>query len=289
MGMRKYLKWILWIGIITTVVIPFSLVLIGRSILHNSDIPQKEFLLKSNEKQTILAFFPHPDDEVTVAGTLMKIVDQGHSVILVCLTRGEAADTGGKISREKLAEIRTLEMEHASKIIGASHLELLNYPDGGLLKIGIDSLKKIASEIIDEYKPEVLISYDSKVGLYGHPDHRLTGFVLEELFLERVGEPSFSPKRLFQVTLSPKQINLALKISKGFQENYPNDLSKGLPKPDFSISTQSYFEKVLEVIEGHESQSKTLKDLLPYHDKIPPLIYSRIFDREYFHEVKAKK
>ena len=96
MGMRKYLKWILGIGIITTVVIPFSLVLIGRSILHNSDIPQKEFLLKSNEKQTILAFFPHPDDEVTVAGTLMKMVDQGHSLILVCLTRGEAADTGGK-------------------------------------------------------------------------------------------------------------------------------------------------------------------------------------------------
>ncbi|MBN3582085.1 PIG-L family deacetylase [Algoriphagus aestuarii] len=284
--MTKKLKLVLWIGIITSVVIPFSLVLIGRSVLHNSDIPQHKLLFESAEPKTILAFFPHPDDEVTVAGTLMKMVDQGHDVILLCLTRGEAADTGGEISSERLAEIRSLEMQHSAKTIGASHLELLNNPDSGLEKLGVDSLKKLASGIIDQFKPDVLVSYDSKVGLYGHPDHQLTGLILENLFLERVGESSFSPKKLFQITLSPKQINLALKISKGFQENYPKDQSKGLPKPDFSISTQPYFKRILQVIKGHESQAKTLKDLLPYHDKIPPFIYSRIFDREYFHEVK---
>jgi hypothetical protein len=29
-----------------------------------------------------------------------------------------------------------------------------------------------------------------------------------------------------------------------------------------------------------------LKDLMPFHDRVPIWIYSRVFDREYFREVK---
>ena len=286
MGIRKVVISLFILGIIVFAVIPLVLILVGRSQLHDKDIPQKEFLIESGDSKKILAFFPHPDDEVTVSGTLMKMIDAGHEVVLVCLTKGEAADTKRKYKREELAEIRTKEMRNAASMIGASHLELMNYPDGGMEALGIDSIKKIASKAIAEFEPNVLISYDSKVGLYGHPDHLLSGLALEELFLEKKSSPGFSPTQLFQVTLSPKQIQLALKLSSGFQKNYPKDLDKGLPRPDFSIETQPYFDRVLKVIYGHASQAETLKDLLPYHTKIPSLIYSRIFDREYFHEVK---
>lgn len=274
------------IGIITFVVIPLILIEVGKSQLHDSDIPQPELLFQSEGAKTILAFFPHPDDEVTVSGTLMKMKDAGHRVILVCLTKGEAAETGGKYTREQLAKIRTAEMEHAAETIGADQLELLDYSDSGMEKLGLDSIKSIASKMISQFEPDVLVSYDSRVGLYGHPDHRLTGLAMEEVFLEHVKNPEFTPLRLFQVTLSPKQIRLALKLSEGFQKNYPKDLSQGLPKPDFSINTTAYFDRVMQVIYGHESQTKTLKDLMPYHDRVPAIIYSRIFDREYFHEVK---
>lgn len=287
--MRKLIISIISIGIITLVVIPLILIEVGKSKLHDSDIPQHELLFESEEPKTILAFFPHPDDEVTVSGTLMKMKNSGHRIVLVCLTKGEAAETGGKYSRDELAKIRAVEMRHAADVIGADHLELLEYSDSGMEQLGIEKIKSIAGEMIYKFQPDVLLSYDSKVGLYGHPDHRLTGLAMEELFLEKVGQSNFSAEKLFQVTLSPKQIQLALKLSEGFQKHYPKDLTKGLPKPDFSINTTHYFSRVLEVIYGHESQTETLKDLLPYHDKVPAFIYSRIFDREYFHEVKPKK
>ncbi|MDF2157999.1 PIG-L family deacetylase [Algoriphagus sp. CAU 1675] len=264
----------------------YLLILVGRNQLHDSEIETREHLISRENKKRILAFFPHPDDEVTVSGTLMKLVDEGHEVHLLCLTKGEAGNSGEGYSKEELAKIRAEEMKQAAGIIRVEQLHLLDYPDSGLAEIGLDSIKRIAFSQIHQIQPDVLISYDSKVGLYGHPDHRLSGLALEEVFMENKGKAGFSPQSLFQVTLSPKQIQVALKLSSGFQRNYPKEAEKGLPKPDFSIITQPYFNRVLQVMKAHESQQKVLQDLMPYHDRIPSVIYSRIFDREYFHEVK---
>lgn len=284
--MRKLL--IVSLGIIGFILLlsPWFLILFGRNQLHDHDIPKQEQLVENDQKQLILVIFPHPDDEVTVAGTLMKLKDEGHEIQMVCLTRGEKGKSSGIEDEIQLANLRSEEMKKAAKLIGADELHLKNYPDSGLEKIGLDSLKVIVSKLIDEIGPDVLISYDSKVGLYGHPDHRLTGLAVEEVFLEKKGQPEFAPVEMYQVTLCKKQIKLALKLSSGFQRNYPEDPALGLPKPDFSIETQAYFPRTLEVMQAHQTQQAVLKDLMPFHDKVPVWIYSRVFDREYFREVK---
>lgn len=264
----------------------FLLVWVVKNQLHDADIKQQTNLIDTKFKLKILAFFPHPDDEVTVAGTLMKLIAQGHEVHLVCMTRGEAGNSGERYTREELATLRTEEMKRAASIIGVRELHLLTYPDGGLDEMGLDSIKGIVLDWVEELKPEILISYDSKVGLYGHSDHRLSGLAVEQVYVENKGRGDFTPSQLFQVTLSPKQIQVALKLSSGFQRNYPKDMEKGLPRPDFSVSTQPYFDRVLQVMQAHETQQAVLKDLMPYHDRVPIWIYSRIFDREYFHQVR---
>lgn len=284
--MKKLL--IVSLGIIGFILLlsPWFLILFGRNQLHDYDVPKQEQLVENEQKQRVLAIFPHPDDEVTVAGTLMKLKDEGHEIQMVCLTRGEKGKSSGIEDEVELANLRTEEMQEAADLIGADQLHLKNYPDSGLEKIGLDSLKDIVGRLIDEIKPDVLISYDSKVGLYGHPDHRLTGLAVEEVFLERRGLSGFVPKEMYQVTLCRKQVKLALKLSSSFQKNYPEDPSMGLPKPDFSIETQDYFSRTLEVMKAHQTQQAVLKDLMPFHDKVPVWIYSRVFDREYFREVK---
>lgn len=259
---------------------------IGRNSLHPSEIPIQKELINSKLSKTILAFFPHPDDEVTVAGTLMKLKDQGHSVFIVMLTKGEAGNSGQAYTKGELAEIREKEIRRSAAILGVDSLYLLDYPDSGLEKIGLDSIQEIAEYWINKIQPEILVSYDSKVGLYGHSDHRLSGLAIENIFIKNQSKKNFSPKKLFQVTLSSKQINIALKLSEGFKNNYPKTVEEGLPQPDFSVNTQPYFRRTLKVMEAHYSQRKVLKDLMPFHDKVPAWIYSRIFDREYFHEVK---
>jgi N-acetylglucosamine malate deacetylase 2 len=284
--MKKLL--IVSLGIIGFILIlsPWILILFGRNQLHDHDIPQQEQLVDGPEIHRVLAIFPHPDDEVTVAGTLIKLKDAGMEIHLVCLTRGEKGKSSGIEDEVELAKLRSVEMQKAADLIGANQLHLLEYPDSGLEEIGLDSLKGIVSKLVESVGPDVLISYDSKVGLYGHPDHRLTGLAVEEVFLENKGKQGFSPQKMFQVTLCPKQIRVALKLSAGFQKNYPEEPELGLPIPDFSIKTQPYFSQTLQVMKAHETQQAVLKDLMPFHDRVPAWIYSRVFDREYFREVK---
>ena len=265
---------------------PFLLIYWGRGMLHDADVPQREELISSEAKQKVLAIFPHPDDEVTVAGTVMGLKAAGHEVILVCLTRGEKGNAAQIPSEEELARLRTAEMQRSAQTLGVDELIQLDYADGGIDDLGMDSLKSLVHALIQAQKPDVLLSYDSKVGLYGHSDHMLTGKAVEEVFLGFRGTTDFAPKQLFQVTLSKKQIEVALKLSAGFQKNYPKEPGKGLPAPDFSIGTQPYFSRTLQVMQAHQTQKKVLQDLMPYHDKVPQWIYSRIFDREYFREVR---
>ena len=278
-----YLALFLGLLIVTS---PFLLIYWGRGMLHDADVPQREELISSAAKQKVLAIFPHPDDEVTVAGTVMGLKAAGHEVILVCLTRGEKGNAAQIPSEEELARLRTAEMQRSAQLLGVNQLIQLDYADGGIDDLGMDSLKSLVHALIQAQKPDVLLSYDSKVGLYGHSDHMLTGKAVEEVFLGFRGTTDFAPKQLFQVTLSKKQIEVALKLSAGFQKNYPKDPEKGLPAPDFSIGTQPYFSRTLQVMQAHQTQKKVLQDLMPYHDQVPEWIYSRIFDREYFREVR---
>jgi N-acetylglucosamine malate deacetylase 2 len=265
---------------------PFLLIYWGRGMLHDADVPQREELIPSAAKQKVLAIFPHPDDEVTVAGTVMALKAAGHEVILVCLTRGEKGNAAQIPSEEELARLRTAEMQRSAQLLGVNQLIQLDYADGGIDDLGMDSLKSLVYALIQAQNPDILLSYDSKVGLYGHSDHMLTGKAVEEVFLGFRGTTDSAPKQLFQVTLSKKQIEVALKLSAGFQKNYPKEPGKGLPAPDFSIGTQAYFSRTLQVMQAHQTQKKVLQDLMPYHDQVPEWVYSRIFDREYFREVR---
>lgn len=265
---------------------PFVLIYWGRVSLHDSGIPQQERLIPATPRQKVLALFPHPDDEVTVAGTLMGLKAAGHEVILVCLTRGEKGNAANIPTEAALASLRTTEMTQSAHLLGVDSLILLDYADGGLVDLGRDSLEAIVYRLLATQNPDLLLSYDAKVGLYGHSDHLLTGKAMESVFLRHRGEAGFAPKRLFQVTLSKKQVAVALKLSAGFKKNYPKDPALGLPSPDFSVETQAYFSRTLQVMQAHQTQKKVLQDLMPYHDKVPQWIYSRVFDREYFREVR---
>ena len=185
---------------------PFLLIYWGRGMLHDADVHQREELIPSAAKQKVLAIFPHPDDEVTVAGTVMGLKAAGHEVILVCLTRGEKGNAAQIPSEEELAHLRTAEMQRSAEILGVDQLIQLDYADGGINALGMDSLKSVVYALLQKNKPDVLLSYDSKVGLYGHSDHMLTGKAVEEVFLGFRGTTDFAPKQLFQVTLSKKQI-----------------------------------------------------------------------------------
>ena len=99
-----------------------------------------------SDKLDFLAFGAHPDDvELGCGATIAKLVSQGKKVGIVDLTRGELGTRGS-------AEIRTKETNEASKILGITIRENMDFKDGFFRNDQEHQLKII--QVIRKYQPD---------------------------------------------------------------------------------------------------------------------------------------
>lgn len=247
-----------------------------RGQLNDSSVPKARSLLFPGAPKTVMAIWAHPDDEITSAGTLAAMAGEGAQVVLIYLTRGEAArDTG--YSREALAQVRRLEAQAAGTALGAHAVEVFEWPDGGLATADGEAVKAVLRERIARWSPSVLISFDERIGYYGHPDHVAAGRWARELAQEQN-----SVQRLYQATLPKALIKLALKLVAAFRNNYPTDPASGLPAPTVAVPIGRFATTKRRLLDTHASQVKVIADVQPGYDKLPAWLYYRLFDREYF-------
>lgn len=131
---------------------------------------------------TLVSFHAHPDDEALLtAGTLARVVAEGHRVVLVVATAGEAGLAASDV-RAGLGERRTAELAVSARALGVARVEWLGYGDSGLdgdgvrataqpfARADVDEAARRLAEILRQERADVLTSYDSTGG-YGHPDH----------------------------------------------------------------------------------------------------------------------
>lgn len=143
----------------------------------------------------ILAFFAHPDDELSVGGTLARYAAQGVGITLVCATRGEAATIYSPpeygATRENLAQVRTAELECCCRHLGISDLRWLDWPDGCVQELDRDQAVAQVVAIIRDVRPQVMITHPSHGG-YPHPDH----IAIHQIGLtawETAADPNYRP------------------------------------------------------------------------------------------------
>lgn len=111
-------------------------------------------------KLDILAIAAHPDDvELSIAGTLIRSINQGKSVGILDLTRGEMGTRG---TPEKRAE----EARKASALMGVEIRENALLPDGFLANRKEQQMEIIP--FIRKYRPKVVIANAEHDR---HPDH----------------------------------------------------------------------------------------------------------------------
>lgn len=119
----------------------------------------------------VLAFFPHPDDETGfAAGFLQKCVEEGATLRVVCVTKGDKGTSILKsISAQSLAEMRVAEFKNAMHIFGVTNYEVGDFPDGGLEAVYKEVFAYVQMQI-EYFKPEFVLTLEP-CGIYGHPDH----------------------------------------------------------------------------------------------------------------------
>ena len=272
------------VKILLIIAIVILVLLLGAGLMANRYVNDRTIPVNeiANKGDRVLVVFAHPDDEITVAGTLAKLNAKNIPTGVVYLTRGEAGPTGGIVPQEKLGEERAKELRFLKPILGIGYLKIFDYPDSDIKNVQPDEIKKSILDCIAEFKPTIMIGFDETVGLYGHEDHRLAGLYLHEL-LENNDDLNIA--RHYMVTLPAPMIKLALKMSAMFKERYPKEPEKGLPAPDVAVDISKFGKFKRSVLEAHKTQREILEDVQPYGMSIPPSIYYRVFDREYFHLV----
>lgn len=105
-------------------------------------------------------FGPHPDDvELTSAGLAAMLASHGHRVVVVDLTRGEAASRGNVETRHHEAQV-------AAGILGVER-ENLGLPDLGILRSDHVQQRAVAG-VLRRHRPRLVVAPD---GDDAHPDH----------------------------------------------------------------------------------------------------------------------
>ncbi len=126
-----------------------------------------------NNTLTLLAVFPHPDDEAfSMGGTLAKYAAEGCDVHLVTATRGEAGEIRDPslATKANLPQVREQELRCACEAYGIHPPHLLDYVDGQLAIVHQGQAVGKLVRIIRELKPQVMVTYGPE-GVYGHYDH----------------------------------------------------------------------------------------------------------------------
>jgi LmbE family N-acetylglucosaminyl deacetylase len=128
---------------------------------------------------TVVAFHAHPDDETLLTGgTLARAAAEGHRVVLVTATLGEAGLASGAGA---LGSRRHAELLAAAAALGCARVETLGYTDSGLdaaattggrrfADVPVEEAAARLAEILRAERADVLTGYDANGG-YGHPDH----------------------------------------------------------------------------------------------------------------------
>ncbi len=121
----------------------------------------------------VLGLFAHPDDEVfCLGGTFAALTDVGAVTRVVSFTRGEAGEIRDAriATRRTLGDVREAELSAALATVGCADAACHRYADGTLADQPLDELVALAVAEIDEFSPDVVVSFGPD-GAYGHPDH----------------------------------------------------------------------------------------------------------------------
>ncbi|MFQ6090624.1 MAG: PIG-L deacetylase family protein [Candidatus Bipolaricaulia bacterium] len=160
----------------------------------------------------ILVISPHPDDlDFACAGTVARLVGEGHEVSYVIVSDGSKGTRGvpeGKnIGEAELIELRKREQREAARVVGVEDVTFLGFKDGE-----IEDTPKLREELVKQirrFKPDIVFSFDPAPSFdsffRAHRDHRMVAVAVfdaiypashNRLYFPHLLEQGYEPHRI---------------------------------------------------------------------------------------------
>jgi LmbE family N-acetylglucosaminyl deacetylase len=248
---------------------------------------------------TIVFFHAHPDDEALfTGGTMARLAAEGHRVVLVTATAGEAGLAATELTETgSLGDLRMRELAASAKALGCARVVGLGYQDSGMpghhprtdetfSQTPPHRAASRLAQLLDEEGAEVLTMYDPEGG-YGHPDH---------IHVHRVGslaaQMASTAVRL-EVTVDRRALQRALRLiawsTRANADFSPARFNSLYTHPDritHRVNVSGYLRQKRASMQAHLSQTtadhttRTLTRFL----QLPDPLFRLAFGREWFVE-----
>lgn len=247
---------------------------------QDDSVPELDVI--TNDSTKVLVVVPHADDETIAGGLITFFKEKGALINLLLLCEHD--------------ETRVNEINCATSNLGIENIKIAGFINNtweDIMKDSItfwydqkDSIKHVIKNEIELFKPNYIITYDSEIGGYGHPEHRISAELTEEIFNENINNAEFSPKKIFQFTLPDKLENFLVSQTPGYKFSRKLTRSKGLPKPDVKLDIQNYWDIKNKAAHCHHSQLKILKRFHMVYEPENEKEHKKAFSKEYYKIVK---
>ena len=229
----------------------------------------------------LLAIFAHPDDEsMGMGGTLAKYSAEGIETHLVCASRGEQGWFGPKDQDpgpDRLAQIRTEELQNCVNILMMKELHFLDYMDGDVDKANHEeAINKIVSHI-RKIKPQVVVTFPPD-GNYGHPDHIAMGqfanaaivCAADSAYVDSENLPAHRVSKLYYMVDGENFVNLITPFMDDMTFPVDDQIRGEAAWKEWMITTRiemsAHCHTAWRAIQCHQSQLPTLGRLTEMHE-----------------------
>ncbi len=250
---------------------------------------------------TVVFLHAHPDDEcLTTGGTMARLADEGHRVLLVTATDGALGECpeGLLADGEELAELRAREVQASAAALGVAEHRFLGYGDSGMVgtegnavsgafcNVDVEEAASRLAAWLAEVGADVLVAYDEHGG-YGHPDH---------IQVHRVGVRAAElagTRALYQATVNREAV-LALMaqaaelgmLGEDGSGPSPEEMATiGLPAAEITtmVDVSAYTAPKQAAMRCHRTQIGDMAFFLG----LPGETFSQAFGREWFVRMRA--
>lgn len=246
---------------------------------------------------TVVFVHAHPDDEGTsTAGTMVRLVREGHRVVVVYATNGDFGAAPDDLAPgETLVERRRREALASAGVLGTQRVAWLGYADSGMTgweqntgerafsRADVDTAAGALADVLDEESADVVVGYDWHGG-YGHPDH-----VMVHRVTLRAVELAATRPRYLEVTMNRDQMRALFQAAQdagmdgGFDPDAPGDdgLPIGTPEAElhWAVDVTEDIATKRAALACHGSQTDVQQIL-----SMPPDVFAMAFGVEHYLE-----
>jgi LmbE family N-acetylglucosaminyl deacetylase len=249
--------------------------------------------------RTVVFFHAHPDDEALLTGgTMARLAAEGHRVVLVTATAGEAGLASAELTGgDRLGEVRRHELSRSAGILGCARVVQLGYADSGMAARPSGAVNAFSRtdpataarrlvEVLNEESADALTTYDAAGG-YGHPDH---------VHVHRVGQRAAAlakTPRVFEATVDRRALQRAVRIMGWVKPRSPElrasrfaDLYTHPDDITHCVDVRAFLAQKREAMRAHLSQTTgdDVERNLAWFLRLPPSLFRLAFGREWFVE-----